>query len=103
METFLSQEMPHDSTLKHPVFVTDAEANKFEAFENQTIQTIDHTIVALLECITDDELKSEYKDLFLNDIRKKKKEAHITFCHELEEIVSEEVDLDRDHVEENEN
>lgn len=32
MEIFLQQELPDDITLRHPVFITENEADKFEAF-----------------------------------------------------------------------
>ncbi|CAG2242694.1 unnamed protein product [Mytilus edulis] len=57
MEFFIHQEGPDDPTLKHPVFVTDSEADHYLSFHNQTIATIDHQIIDLIENFTDEDKK----------------------------------------------
>lgn len=57
MEFFIHQEGPDDPTLKHPVFVTDSEADHNQSFHNQTIATIDHQLIDLTENFTDEDKK----------------------------------------------
>ncbi|XP_071163549.1 uncharacterized protein [Mytilus edulis] len=88
MEFFIHQEGPDDPTLKHPVFVTDSEADHYLSFHNQTIATIDHQIIDLIENFTDEDKKVAYQDRFKKEILRKKKSVHIEFFAELLEVIN---------------
>lgn len=89
MEFFIHQDIPDDPTLKHPVFVTNTEADHYLSFENQTIATIDREIVELIETIGDTDKKSTYQEKFRRDILRKKKAVHLDFFAEVQEVLNE--------------
>ncbi|MEW8547705.1 MAG: hypothetical protein AB2693_29710 [Candidatus Thiodiazotropha sp.] len=89
MEVFLHQESPDDISLKHPVFVTDAEAEKFQAFENQTVPVIQKMILDFIQSMADQEKRATYTEKFRKEVLKKSKMVHIQFFNEVLEAINE--------------
>ena len=102
LETFLQQDFPDDLSLKRPVFVTNAEAEHYEAFQNQTIEVIEKTTVDFIETIQDEEKRNTYREKFRKEVLRKNKAVHIEFFNEVLEVVNEAFVTSNDSCEESE-
>jgi hypothetical protein len=85
---FLGEDTDDSSSFRHPIPITPEEREKLMGTDNKTIAEIRTEILRLIELIPDPLQQDYHKQIFINELKGKKKSVYVRFLEDLQEFVS---------------